>query len=131
LKSANYDFELVDFPTSRLSEILTRQADYHPAVEDRVDAGRGWVDQANERHWQLPSLMVTYRDFPAPIIVLDNLDGHVTRDEEEARREGMPKGLLLIEGHNRLDVASYLLTIEQFKPVVKVWMMKRRPQRRS
>jgi hypothetical protein len=32
---------------------------------------------------------------------------------------------VLIEGHKRLDIAHYLLSIGQFKPSVKVWMMKR------
>jgi hypothetical protein len=76
LKSKNYDFELCDFVSSRFSEVLSFQAFFASNVSDRIEAGSKWVERAEDWHWSLPRSMVDYRDFPTPIIICDNADGH-------------------------------------------------------
>jgi hypothetical protein len=131
LKSANYRFELQDFASSQLSEVLSFQSFFAPNVADRIAAGRKWAEAADDWQWGLPKAMVRYRDFPAPIIILDNSDGHLSRDEANAREEKIPRGLILIEGHQRLDIASYLISENRFRATVKVWVMNRRRKRKK
>jgi hypothetical protein len=129
LRSANYDFELCDFASSRLAGVLSFQSFFAPNVADRIEAGGKWLENAESWHWGMPRAMIDYRDFPTPIIILDNADDHLAREEAKARAEKIPAGLILIEGHKRLDIASYLISENRFRPIVKIWMMKRRMSR--
>jgi hypothetical protein len=43
--------------------------------------------------------MVEHGDFPAPIIVLDNRDGHINRNTVQYACQELPAAYVLMEGH--------------------------------
>jgi hypothetical protein len=68
--------------------------------------------------------MIAHGDFPAPIIVLDNRDGHL-RDDPAAHWEVYPAAHVLIEGHRRFNLALYLGREKRLNASVSVWVMRR------
>jgi hypothetical protein len=65
------------------------------------------------------------RKFPQPIVILDNRDGHLQKEYEDADR--VPPGYILIEGHVRLNIGSYLQSIGAFGPTFEAWLMTKIP----
>jgi hypothetical protein len=61
--------------------------------------------------------MLEHGDFPAPIIVLDNRDGHLSEPED------VPAAHILIEGHKRFNRALYLHSTKRLNPTVSIWLM--------
>ena len=64
--------------------------------------------------------------FPTPVVVLNNLDGHMS-EEKVGRRDGLPTALVLMEGHTRFNIALHLLSVDRLGPTVDVWFMKKIP----
>jgi hypothetical protein len=68
--------------------------------------------------------MLEYRDFPAPLIILDNRDGHVA---PEFAYQALPSAYVLMEGHRRFNIGLYLQMTGRLNPNVNVWLMTRVP----
>ena len=67
--------------------------------------------------------MREHRDVPEPIIVLDNRDGHLSLIESAPEYEQFPASYLVIEGHNRFEIAAAMFQNGMFAPSVRVWLM--------
>ena len=78
-----------------------------------------------EHNWPgwLLRYMLQHRDVPAPIIVLDNRDGHLSLVEGAPAHEDFPPSYLLIEGHNRFEIAAALFRKGAFAPTMRLWLM--------
>jgi hypothetical protein len=68
--------------------------------------------------------MLEHKDFPAPIIVLDNRNGHV---KPEFAYQVVPAAHVLMEGHRRFNIGLYLQTTGRLNPNVDVWLMTKIP----
>lgn len=64
--------------------------------------------------------MIEHGEFPVPIILLDNRDGHLSELDPLSI---VPSGFVLIEGHRRFNIALYLHEIGRLRAFVQVWMM--------
>ena len=129
LKSRDYGFELQRWPADRLAKIRTNQTDY--AADNEPERAHGlWlcdVDSRRYPYW-LADFMVAEHDFPVPIIVLDNRDGHIPAKPKRGsfpRRAVLPPEFILIEGHKRFAIALYLISIDAFAPSFDLWLMRR------
>jgi hypothetical protein len=123
LKSQNYSFDLVRWPAAKLAEILTTWNRFDPDHAKCISHGRGLVEdwEFNEPYLTA-DYMVEHGNFPAPIIVLDNRDGHVGAGESD---DALPAAYVLTEGHRRLNLALYLQSTNKLKSEVDVWLMTR------
>jgi hypothetical protein len=69
--------------------------------------------------------MLEHHDFPAPVLILDNRDGHVSIPAGEYELDTLPTGYVLVEGHGRFNMALYLHRTGRLRPEVDVWLMER------
>jgi hypothetical protein len=67
--------------------------------------------------------MLENKAFPAPIIVLDNRDGHA--NAENPKHWPVPSSYVLIEGHSRFNIGTYLQKTGRLNPTVSIWLMTR------
>jgi hypothetical protein len=124
LKSADYSFELVRWPANRLVEILTTWNRFAADHKSCVSHGRGLVeDWEFKEPYRTADYMLEHGNFPAPIIVLDNRDGHVSENTVEFPYQALPVALVLMEGHRRFNIALYLHTTDRLKSAVDLWLM--------
>ncbi|MBB5050053.1 hypothetical protein HNQ36_000001 [Afipia massiliensis] len=126
MASRRYAFELMQWETLRLKEIRSTWDNFHPAQAGCIEQGRKLVTE--EQFGQLyPTgvYMKAHKNFPAPIIVLDNRDGHLNVDYPPIW--DVPACFALIEGHSRFSIASYLRSIGGLGHSVDVWLMKKNP----
>jgi hypothetical protein len=75
--------------------------------------------------WCLARHMRVHSDVPAPLIVLDNRDGHLAAAANNPTE--IPHGFVLIEGHTRFSLAAALSRSGVFAAAIPVWLMRRRP----
>lgn len=128
LELSNYGFELVRWPAERLTEILTIWNRYDTDHKKCLTHGRGLVDEWEfNEPYPTSAYMLEHGDFPAPIIVLDNRDGHINPETVEFDYQALPKGYVLIEGHRRFNIALYLHSTKRLKPEVHLWLMTKIP----
>lgn len=116
IRSRNYKFVRTSRPAEWLRNVVTpvNRGGYQANLrrgEDKVNNGNFW----------LRTYMLENRKFPVPIIVLDNRDGHLLIDAPEW--EPVLPGWVLIEGHNRFELALFLEKSGAFSPTVDVWLM--------
>jgi hypothetical protein len=104
IKSRDYRFEAVEWPSARLFELRSKWDDFDPELEGCIRGGRR-----------------EHRKFPQPIVMLDNRAGHLVKEYEGAWR--VPSGYVLIEGHMRLNIAVYLQSRGLFNPTFEAWLM--------
>ena len=55
----------------------------------------------------------------------DNRDGHLQKEYEYADR--VPAGIIVIEGHVRLNIGVYLHSVGQFALTFDAWLMRKNP----
>lgn len=67
--------------------------------------------------------MQQHRDVPAALINLDNRDGHLSQLPDAPKHESFPHTYVLIEGHNRFEIAAALFKKGDFARQVPVWLM--------
>jgi hypothetical protein len=127
LKSRAYEFELVAWPCERIVEIYSTWDDYDPTHAGCLIKGEELVTTLMLSREMYPTAryMLDHGNFPAPIIVLDNRDGH--HNTEYPQHYTVPDGYVLMEGHARFNIATYLQKIGRLNKTVDVWMMKKRP----
>ena len=126
LKSADHKFTLVRWPSRKLFEVRSTWANFAPDNDACLSKGREIVDEwpFNEPY-PTADYMLSHRDFPTPIIVLDNRDAHINRETVEFERNLIPEALVLIEGHRRFNIALYLQATGRLNPEVDVWLMEK------
>lgn len=129
LQSANYTFRLADLPTDNLWQIHSRWDDFSFDNRGCLDHGQHLIHQHRTRPPEVyfhktAAYMVENRDFPAPIIVLDNRDGHLKAGQGVVPTyEALPPSYILIEGHRRFNMALCLQREGSLNPTCKVWLM--------
>lgn len=127
LPSANYRFRLIRWPAPDLRLIRSESCDFDPNNQECHEHG-DYLINSNELGGKYPTAiyMDQHGDFPTPIIVLDNRDGHL---EHEAGSMSMcrdiPHAYILIEGHRRFDMALYLESVGRFVCETSIWLMER------
>lgn len=126
LRSRDYDFRFTEWPGKHLYQIRSRWDDWEH--NGCVKQGRVAIERAPEAYLQ--DFLLRNRTFPEPIILLDNRDEHL---ESEYPRDAtcIPGGLVLIEGHMRFNIASYLVTTGSVNESLPVWMMERSKEPRG
>ncbi len=96
-------------------------------MEKALSHGRYLLDEwPHDRPYRTARYMLEHRDFPTPIIVLDNRDAHIDEKSAQSRREVVPAEYVLVEGHRRFNMALHLIETDRFDSEVDIWLMKRR-----
>ena len=122
LKSSVYTFRRVAWPSAQLFEFRSTFDDFDPACNGCIAKGKQLVTiKTIGKLYPTAEYMLEHRNFPAPIIVLDNHDDHANNDYPQLWK--VPDGFVLIEGHTRFNIATYLQTIGRLNETVDVWLM--------
>ncbi|MGB8401483.1 hypothetical protein [Bradyrhizobium sp.] len=128
LRSRDYQFDLVSWPSGKLFEVRSTFNGFAADNKKCVEHGRYLVDD-----WEFPvpyrtsAFMIEHGEFPTPIIILDNRDGHINSNTVQHAYENLPAAYVLIEGHRRFNIALYLQKTGRLKPQVYVWLMTKSP----
>jgi hypothetical protein len=126
LRSRDYRFELEEWDAQRLWDIRSRWCDFVSTNTDCVEHGEYLLTLACHPYCYSTALyMIANGEFPTPIIVLDNRDGHLGVSNVTEPWEVLPSELILIEGHRRFNLALHLQRIGKLRPIIKIWIMKR------
>ena len=120
LISKNYTFELKQWET--LKNIRTRWSDLNADNAGALRKGKELMELRPEWMPWVPRYMLEHRKFPAPIIVLDNRNGH--HNEEYSAEVKLPLAYVLIEGHTRFNTGIYMESIGQLDRA-DAWLMKK------
>jgi hypothetical protein len=131
LPSKDYRFKLVKWPSSEMPLIRSGWTNWS---EDHAECLEQGCDLVEKHHpaWEYPTVryLLEHGDFPTPIVVLDNRDGHLKQGQGDVPEwEALPETYILIEGHRRFNIALYLHATQRIQPSVSVWLMEadRRP----
>jgi hypothetical protein len=119
LISRNYRFDLKQWPS--LKVIRTLWSDFKA---DNAGALRKGEELVNIERWMpyVPKYMLEHSKFPAPIIALDNRDGH--HNKEYPKEDKLPRAYVLVEGHTRFNTGIYLQSVGKLDRA-DVWLMTR------
>lgn len=130
LRSADYQFVRINWPSAALWEIRSTWDDYRPENRGCVEHGRSLIEAVPDGWaYRTAVYMAEHGQVPSPIIVLDNRDGHIAPEEGEIRSfRDLPAAYVLIEGHRRFNMALYLQSTQRLAPSVPVWLMRRRQE---
>lgn len=121
LRSADYQFERVTINSDWLPKILSRWCNFDIAQVECEGHGAHLSTLASKQFgYKTAQYMLAYGEFPTPIIVLDNRNGHLDSDVFG----DVPNSLILIEGHRRFNLALHLRKIGRLKSDVAIWMMR-------
>jgi hypothetical protein len=120
LTSKNYVFNRKRWP--RLKTIRTLWSDFKADNAGALRKGEELVNLKPDWMPYVPKYMLKYKTFPAPIIVLDNRDGHQNR--EYPQEDKLPCAYVLIEGHTRFNTGIYLQSVGKLDGA-DVWLMTR------
>lgn len=124
LPSRDYTFRCVDWSSDRLSEIRSGWSDFSKDPSENIGHGRYLVEENLRQHrYELINYIVDNRTFPVAPIVLDNSDGHL--GSIAGAHFDFPAAHILIEGHLRFNIASYLASVGRLNSVVPFWLMER------
>lgn len=133
LRSDLYDFNIEEFPSNQLTLLLNRIYRFEVESEKLREKGMYLCGEHPEWKWRpreliwLVKFMNKNRVFPSPIIVLDNRDGHLAiMPDTIVHSSRIPKGMVLIEGHLRHEIGTYLQSIGRLADKVMVCMLRRK-----
>lgn len=121
LRSRNYTFSRLDWQMDQLVDIRSRWSDFNAPQSENLQHGQ-YLLTLDE--YPTTTFMTEHRMPPARIIVLDNQDGHLTKEYSEADRDGVPAGYVLIEGHRRFNLCLALHAQGRLDRV-PAWLMRR------
>jgi hypothetical protein len=133
IPSASYHFERTSWPTTELAQIRSYWCDFDEANTGCLDHGRHLITGtiAGTRFaigYRTSRFMSECGDFPTPIIVLDNRDGHLVPGKPPVPPYcNIPPAYVLVEGHRRFNMALYLSSVGRFVPTTHIWLMVRAP----
>lgn len=121
LKSRDHEFQLVQWPISELPKIRTNVDLFREHQTELLDWGRYLVEEHHPTwsYW-LTGFMLDHGDFPSPPVLLDNRDQHIC---DRLEPDFYPTAFMLVEGHRRLAIATYLAATGRMKPQLSFWLM--------
>jgi hypothetical protein len=122
LPSRNYRFEPQEWPSDRIIEILSRLSNFEPGSQQCLEHGHHLVEnkQWDGKPYKTAAYMLEHGEWPQPIVVLDNRDGHLLPEKMDKPFLGAPVGYILIEGHRRFAIGLHLLKTGRMKPAAKL-----------
>lgn len=121
LPSKLYKFTLERWSPDKLVDIRSRHSNF---IEDLTECRQHGEHLLRRLRYQTALFMEEYKKFPAPIIVLDNLDGHLENDGiAMSQYKSIPSQYILIEGHRRFNISLYLQHINQLSEPIDIWIM--------
>jgi hypothetical protein len=127
LPSLAYEFELVEWAAGKLSTIRSRWCDFKPENVECSQHGQYLLTECRRLGYRTAKYMDEHGDFPSPIIVLDNRDGHLSGLQSVPTWErNIPASFVLIEGHRRFNMALFLAAQGRLVEQPRVWLMKAR-----
>ncbi|WP_371395432.1 hypothetical protein [Fretibacter rubidus] len=125
IQSRRYDFVMEEMPAAKLPNVLSRVFGFTegggPIAHETGRFLCGDQSAPPTRPWRndaawLVSFMKRSGSFPSPIIVLDNRDAHLAREDWTPQPvKAYPKALLLAEGHTRHVIGLHLLSTAKLK----------------
>lgn len=96
-------------------------ANFAPDNGPALRKGESWLKSGHSRsRIAPPSTCFRIKTFPRRIIVLDNRDVHINRENVEFESGLIPEALVLIEGHQRFNVALYMQATGRLNPEIDV-----------
>ena len=135
LPSADYQFQITRWPTKELFNIRSGWCNFSTDSTECYDHGKSlYHDYTVNSAWpyKTVSYMSEHGNFPTPIIILDNCDGHLVSGVPPVpSNEQLPAAFVLVEGHRRFNLALYLQSIGKMRDEVDVWLMTRVNSRSS
>lgn len=118
LESSEYQFERQSWRSDELWQVRSIWNNYAADNAGCFRHGEHLIENVGKRLLYRTALyMGKHGDFPTPIIVLDNRDGHLPA------KKGLPSSHVLIEGHRRFNMALYLQKKGRLAPEITVWLM--------
>jgi hypothetical protein len=122
LPSDNYCFEKQEWPSPELRSIRSAWCDFSPDNEGCKANGKHLIESRPEAvRNPTARYMAEHGDFPSPVIVLDNRDGHLVHGVMPTPAwSRLPAAFVLIEGHRRFNMALDLVATGRFVPKVEV-----------
>ncbi len=127
LRSADYRFRSISWRGVDLCSVRSGWCNFDPKGDECRQHGKHLLTGMPPTFkYDTAIYMAEHRDFPVPIVVLDNRDGHL--------RAGVPPtpsfceipiAYVLIEGHRRFNMALYLISTGKFVYEASVWLMER------
>jgi hypothetical protein len=127
LASRDYFFRLEKWVAAELWDIRSGMCKFDPKNVYCAEHGAGLATLIKGPFVYATAIyMRTHGDFPAPIVVLDNRDGHLCADRVSEPWKALPLGFVLMEGHRRFNLGLHLQKVGGLQPFVSVWLMSRR-----
>jgi hypothetical protein len=121
LISKAYEFTRAEWPAERLFEVRSTWDDYSEGSAGCVAKGKELCTQKTFGYiYETAAFVLEHGRVPAPIIVLDNRDGHHAADYPN--EWPLPLTYVLIEGHSRFNICIYLHTKGRVKNI-DLWLM--------
>jgi hypothetical protein len=120
LISRNYRFDPKQCPD--LKAIRTLWSDFEAENIGALEKGKELVNLKSDWMPYVPKYMLEHGKFPAPIIVLDNRDGH--HNTEYPDKDKLPSAYVLVEGHTRFNTGIYLQSVGKLSEA-DMWLMTR------
>ena len=120
LNLREYKFHVSKIRSDEIQRIRTGDSDFKEDNSAQINWGDNYCNNLTNMDCQplyLAQYMDEHGDFPTPIIVLDNFDGHLN-DEK------YPRQLILVEGHTRFSVAMYLNDMGKLNEYLEIYKMK-------
>lgn len=114
LPSSAYDFSLETVRRENLSQIRTTWSGFDKDNNKALMQGMYICGEHPTRPFLAePIWLVRYmkskKQFPSPIVILDNTDRHLSiSDYTPAIDKNLPQAMILIEGHTRLNIGLFL-----------------------
>lgn len=124
LVSASYRFERVTWAPERVNDIASCWNEFKAGDDHCAAKGRELCTEKmfGGGTYKTAAYMMEAKRFPTPIVVLDNNDGHHNADYPD--EFPLPNGYVLIEGHTRFNIASYLAPNGGLA-ILDVWLVKK------
>jgi hypothetical protein len=118
LTSKRYSFSKERWPSLHLDDVASGANDWDLAKT----LARGKYLCSLDT-W-LVRFMQTHKSFPVPIIVLDNRAGEIEGDPNFPAHRTFPRSHIVVEGHTRFELATWLRRLGQLESEVDVWVMR-------
>ncbi len=113
LRSNDYSFDHIEWRANDLNQIRSGFCDFDAQHKACRETGEYLIGKLSTKSpHRTAAYMARNREFPAPIIVLDNCNDHLRRDHPTQHlADYYPIGYVLIEGHTRFNIALHLQQI--------------------
>lgn len=126
LPSRAYGFTREIWEPENVGLLLSSWDDYDPEQKGCQEKGKELCTEKmiGGEIYHTAAYMTERAVFPTPVIVLDNNDDH--HNALFPKEWPLPQGFVLIEGHRRTNIASYLARAGKMKQL-DIWLMKKNP----